>query len=191
MIEFCKNTSLLDIKGEVWHPIKGFENYSVSTFGRIKSYVNYNNARPRIKAQQLPRNGYLLVSLWKNNKEKKAIVHRLVAIAFIPKIKDKIEVNHKNGIITDNRVENLEWMTPSENQIHSYLVLKRVKPKGKKWGDSPRARTIKQFSRSGKFLRLFTSLTEASEKTNMSRSNIWHALNKNQITAGGFKWRYK
>ena len=89
------------------------ENYRVYRDGRIWSirknkYLTHFNS-----------DGYSLVGI--NGKLK--YVHRIVAECFIPNPLNKRTVNHKNGIKDDNTVDNLEWMTDSENQIHSYVVL--------------------------------------------------------------------
>jgi hypothetical protein len=122
-----KNLSLDDIAvfidgvlvTEEWRDIPGREGvYSASTFGRIKTLSR--NCRYRHGFRISNSNGYLLVGVGKQNSAK--LVHRLVAITFIPNPENKPQVNHKNGIKTDNRVENLEWCSNSENMKHAFSV---------------------------------------------------------------------
>lgn len=70
--------------------------------------------------QQLSAVGYYRVEIWHKGFGRKHLVHRLVASAFIPNPNDKPQVNHKDGNKLNNDVENLEWVTQSENQIHAY-----------------------------------------------------------------------
>lgn len=121
---------------EIWKPvpIPHLERlYSVSNLGRIKSHerkVFYENTRwksprshtvkERIMSARMQKNGYLLVGLKEEQgKARKYLVHRLVALAFIKNPLNKSDVNHKNSIRSDNQDLNLEWVTPSENQIHA------------------------------------------------------------------------
>lgn len=100
---------------EVWKPINGFEGiYEVSNKGYIR------NAKGRLLKRFIIPQGYLMVELFHNYKRTHARVNRLVAEAFLPNPDNKPEVNHKNGDKLDNRVENLEWTTKSENMIHAY-----------------------------------------------------------------------
>lgn len=102
---------------EVWKAIEGYEGkYEVSNLGRVAS-LNYNReGRRKIIATYTNSNSeYLNVQLWKNNKKKGFRVNRLVAQAFIPNPNNLPQVNHKNEIKTDNRVENLEWCTAEYN----------------------------------------------------------------------------
>ena len=64
-------------------------------------------------------NNYMMIDLCKNGKTKKHLIHRLMAETFLENKENKVQVNHINGIKTDNRLQNLEWNTRSENQLHS------------------------------------------------------------------------
>jgi hypothetical protein len=114
---------------EIWEDIKKYEGiYQVSNFGRVKhlafSRVNVlTNGFSLIKEKILKpvkhENGYLFVSLCNGN-QKEYSIHTLVARAFIANPDNKPEVNHKDGIKSNNLTNNLEWNTASENLIHSY-----------------------------------------------------------------------
>lgn len=136
-INLYKNQYFID--GEIWRGVMNYNHlYLVSNHGRIKTIKNY------VLAITLNNCGYLQVGLSTNGYTKLLLVHRLVAQAFIPNPKNKKTVNHKNGIKTDNRVENLEWNTYSENIKHAYSSgLKKNNPEniGKlKWEDVKKIR---------------------------------------------------
>lgn len=104
---------------EIWKDISGYENvYLASNLGRIKSLPKKTRKGERVLSPIKGVN-YFTVDLVKDKKVKKYLVHRLIAETFIGNLENKPQVNHINGIKTDNRIENLEWVTRSENQLHS------------------------------------------------------------------------
>jgi hypothetical protein len=119
---------------EVWRTIKDFENYKVSNYGNVKrldSLVHQSGKIFKYKGRVLKQEnvkGYKRVSLSKGKIIKRFQVHRLVAMCFHINFNDKKCVNHINGIKTDNRSVNLEWVSHSENEKHSYDVLNKINP---------------------------------------------------------------
>jgi hypothetical protein len=118
---------------EVWLDCVGFEGfYQVSNFGNVRSVERMvmnrvgNGLRKspaKLLKQCLSKSGYWIVSFCADGVKSNQTVHRLVCRAFIDNPKNKPQVNHKNGIKTDNQVSNLEWVTVSENGLHAYRVL--------------------------------------------------------------------
>lgn len=104
-------------ENEEWRVISVAPNYAVSNLGRVKN-INTNKLR---SLNQNSRN-YHYLSLFTDGKRISAPVHRLVATAFIPNPLNHPVVNHKNGIMKDNRVENLEWCSYSDNLRHAYAM---------------------------------------------------------------------
>jgi len=125
---------------ESWNDVIGYEGvYKISKTGLVnrlpiktKNGDNYHICKERLLINTLYNTGYYRVGLTKNGKQTKYYIHRLVAQAFIPNPENKEEVNHINGIKTDNRVENLEWCTISENSIHAYKLGLREAVRGSK-----------------------------------------------------------
>ena len=124
---------------EIWKDIPNFYGiYQVSNLGNVKSLnrkVNHLTSgsltlKGKIIKPYITRGGYLIVNLYKESKPNKFSIHRLVGIAFLKNKFNKDDINHINGIKTDNRVENLEWCTRSENLYHAYNL--DLKDRGEK-----------------------------------------------------------
>lgn len=105
---------------EEWRRVVGFPDYSVSNLGRVRRDVTrHRSMAGRILAYRLGQGGYVVTGLCRDGNVFGLRVHRLVALAFIGEPpKGKPNVNHLNGIKTDNRVENLEWASPADDGAH-------------------------------------------------------------------------
>lgn len=118
---------------EIWHPCVGYEtHYEVSNLGNVRSIARMVNNRLKTGLRKSPqkvlkagksKTGYLIVSFCVDGVKSNQNVHRLVARAFIANELNKPQVNHKDGDKLNNNVNNLEWVTVSENGLHAYRVL--------------------------------------------------------------------
>lgn len=173
--------------------IDGFPEYYISENGDVFSKKgHWPNIMAKLKPQ-LSKFGYYRINLHKDKKQIHKSIHRLVAEAFIPNPEHKTDVNHKNGIRTDNRVENLEWATRSENITHAYRVLGNSanKPWKNKFGNKHnRAKTILQI-KNGNIIDEFGSLLEAERITKINHSSISMCCTGKRHTAGRYQWKYK
>jgi hypothetical protein len=130
---------------EIWKDIPGYEGlYQASSLGRIKGLpkkvrcnTGHTTTKECILKPTFKTGGYPFVVLYKDSRSKRSItVHRLIATTFLPNPENKDTVNHKNGIKTNNKVENLEWLTKKENINHAYRTGIAKGRQGEKHGRS-------------------------------------------------------
>lgn len=180
---------------EIWKIIENYPDYMISSQGRVKSYKKdvEKILKPRIHS-----NGYLRVNLCVDNISKDFYIHRLVANAFIPNTDNKPQIDHINTIKDDNRVENLRWVTRSENMNNPLTLIKsseiRKGEKGAMYGkigkDNPSSIPILQFSIDGEFIRKWDSAANVQRELGINNiSNVCKG-NRRYKTAGGYIWKY-
>ena len=160
---------------ELWKDIQEFDGaYKVSNYGQIKAR-NGKLIKPFDNSF-----GYLVVHLYKDKKEYKRYIHRLVAIAFIDNTEAKKQVNHIDGNKYNNHVDNLEWTTQSENMKHAFI--NGLHPKGR--------RSIIQIdTNTNEKIAEYKQIQDAEKATGIRHEYISRACRYNK-TAGGYKWEY-
>jgi len=161
---------------EIWKPVINYEDkYLVSNLGNIKSIKRNKVLSPKVNWD-----GYLRIQLWRNNKNKYASIHKLVAESFLEKpLGNNIVVNHKNGVKNDNRLENLEWVTQQENIQHAWK------------NGLASAKKVNQYSIEGIFIKSFDSVKDACLSLGLNDSTgIYKTCNGKLQKAHGYKWSY-
>lgn len=190
------NDPRLFLEGEIWKDISGFEGlYSISSYGRVKSLsrTSPRNCKMPEKIHRLDKHyfGYWVVDLYKNGKRVKFTVHRLVALNFLPNPENKREVNHIDSDPKNCRLENLEWVTPSENVKHSYRYgnsYMKVLNK-RKGAELPNAKPVIQLANDGSFIKEWACIADAARSIKANASDICSVLAGKQKTCRGFKWK--
>ena len=157
---------------DFWKAIPEFNGlYEVSIDGKVKNKYGKVLKEDCIK-------GYLRVRLYKEKKYHRIFVHRLVAMAFIPNPDNLPQINHKNEIKTDNRVENLEWCTVKYNNNYGTR---------RKRAAMSCSKAIAQYTTGGILIATYKQTKEARKKYGRC---IYSALAGRRNTAYGFIWRY-
>lgn len=166
--------------------LKNFEGlYKIDKSGNI-----YSNRIKKIMKNSKSNSGYFCIILKKNKKTYGTFIHRLLAINFIDNPLNLEQVNHKDGNKLNNNLDNLEWVTRSENILHMYATgLKEYKPlhyKGKFGSEHNRSKSILCINNNTNY----GSISEASRELNIAVSSIHWAINKDTQTKKGYKFKY-
>lgn len=193
------------MKNETWKPVVGYEGlYEISSIGRVKSLPKLTNQYGAMSDTRLltpstikfGKGGiYRQVTLSKDgDRGKRFLVHRLVAMAFIPNPENKRTVNHKDGVGINNHVSNLEWATDSENNQHAYDVLGRKSvsgSQGKFNQDHHRSKEVYQFNTDGELITIWPSTMEIQRSLGIGNTSISKACRGEYKQVGGYIWKYK
>lgn len=178
---------------EIWKAIEGYEGlYEVSNMGRVRSLgqwkKNSKNGKywlnGRVLKPGLGGNGYYFVCLYKDGSHRNHNIHRLVALAFVHNNDpiNKPTVNHKNEVKTDNRAENLEWLSMKANLAYGTgrsrsIAAQKTKP-------------IIQYDKAGNEVARYSGVNEAERQTGFSNTNISACCRGKYKQAYGFVWKY-
>lgn len=165
---------LIDIP---WLP----ESYKLDKYWNIFSVRKVNPCKNR--------DWYLSVKIW----DKSYLAHRIIWITLIENQYNKEQINHINWIKHDNRLENLEWCTRSENMKHAYRMwlAKSNFKKGVWWSNMIKAKKVIQYDLMWNFIKEFQSTREAERMTWVSNQTIWYCTSWKQKKAWWFIWKYK
>lgn len=183
---------------ETWKPIEGYEGiYEVSNLGRVRSLdrvvvrphpktgvpMEYRHKGRVMKPAAYP-NGYLTICLKVEGRKENCLVHRLVAKAFVKGYREDLDVNHKDCNRQNNRADNLEWCTRSENLM---------------WADAQdkihtnQAKVVCQYNQQGTLMATYPSIMEAMRQTGIDSKSINGCCRGRYgtVTAGGYRWAYE
>lgn len=172
---------------EIWKDIKEFEKYQVSNLGNVRKYNKASEYDKRIhkytylKPQKLKR-GYMQVSLYKNGKQYRKAIHKLVGQAFIPNFDNLTQINHKDENPSNNHADNLEWCDNWYNS-HYGNHIENVREKHLK--------KVNQYDLKNNLIKHWDSIIDASLKLNIDSSSITKVCRSKRKSAGGYIWKYE
>ena len=159
-----------------WREVKEYSNYEVNQLGEIRHKKRQKILKPRDN-----NGGYQYVNFKINGKNINFAVHRIVANAFIPNPNGYTEVNHKDYNKKNNCVDNLEWVSSSQNKQHSYLKQENKKSRGK---------AVNQYTKEGILIKTFDTITEAAQALGCCVAAISNCCLRRTKTSQGFLWSF-
>lgn len=185
---------------EIWKDIVGFEGYyKVSNYGNI-----YSIKKDKIRSPKHNNRGYLIITLSKDKVQSTKLVHRMVALAFLPNPENKPCIDHIDANKENNTLSNLRWCTYKENTHNSITFPKiskhineiKMHALGKKLSVEHRAKISKpvlQFDKDRKFIKEWLSIKEASRTLGIDKKGISYCCSQKPRykTAGGYIWSFK
>lgn len=185
-----------------WRKINDFPNYEISATGDVKSLGRIRLAgnkpggsfyKERMLRPSATPDGYLYLELCNDLVYKNFRINRLVAMMFIPNPLSLPEVNHINSDRRDNRVENLEWCTRSENMKHAFKngLVKPPPRTGMISHLSGRAKPILQLTLKGDLVKEWVCGADVQRHSGLRASSITRCANHQRKSAFGFKWEFK
>lgn len=175
---------------EIWKDIPNYEGlYQVSNLGRFASFMNVGKHKPdgkrRIKPVYKRKSGYYIAVLTKNGKSKYKYIHRLVAEAFCNNANNHIEVDHIDADKSNNKANNLRWVSPKENQSNPHAKQERLRVAKEK------GIAISQYTLDGTLIRKFYSLREVGRVyPNINRRRIRDCAKGLLKQAHGYNWKF-
>lgn len=176
---------------EIWETVNSkIGDYEVSNHGRIRSPMRVDKSGHRRKEKYLSpyisKFGYVRINLYSNNKRKNYFLHRLIAETFLEKPIGDLQVNHKDGNKLNNNVDNLEWVTPSDNQKHAF----EHGLNHPAYNNKTLSKRVLQYDKSGAFIKEYPSTKEVERQTGFNRSNIASCCRGRIKTSMGYIWKY-
>lgn len=198
--------NLKDLPYEEWKFIKETEKcYMISNYTRIKS-MKRNTAHERILKTRIGKDGYYYVNFCVNGKRLTKKTHRIVAETFIldktnfkytsnddlSNIRlDDLVINHKDGIKTNNNIDNLEWCTMSYNEKHANeLGLVSHWMEGMTGKDCPFSKKIIQKTLDDKIIKIWDSMSDVKRELNVPVPHLVRVCKGRRKSTRGFKWCY-
>jgi hypothetical protein len=173
-LEKGDNMQTTDSKLPMIRPYPKHTGYLVTSDGQIKSIKVNKYLTPKVNWD-----GYHRVQIWNKCKNEYVAWHRIIAETFVPNPENKPFVNHINGIKTDNRSDNLEWVTQKENIQHAWST-----------GLSKSNRPVDMLTLDGEFIIKFENSIIAGKHIGRDNSGVTKCCKGNILTCGGYKWRY-
>lgn len=161
---------------ENWRIVQEYDHYEVNEIGQIRHIKRKKNLSLRVNP-----NGYAYVNFNINGHRKNFAVHRIVAQAFLPNPNNYSEVNHKDYNKLNNNVNNLEWVSGSQNKKHMFLKEENKKVRGK---------MVEQYSLKGEYIKTFSSISDAAKEIGCAVSAISNCCSGRNKTSMGYYWKF-
>lgn len=179
---------------EWWCDIAGYEGlYLISSLGRVKSF----HGNGKIMERKTVCGYYPSVTLCKNGIHKTFRIHRLVAAAYIPNLRNCLEINHKDMNRANNTVYNLEWVSRRENILHAVKNKPQMIVAMNYYNTDVKTMKVKQMDFNGQIIAIWKNCVEAAKGTGICTRNIHQVASKSEYKpgktrsqAGGFKWEF-